>query len=109
MPELADRCRRMDAENAANYAAAFSKAGDLRSGKPQALAGVAVLYALYLAGCRYPDLSLHRAIKYLLAKEQGTRGRHHRNGRLSLLDGRDVAARPTALFDGGTRADESDA
>lgn len=26
---------------------------------------------------RYPDLTLHRAIKYLLAKEQGASGQHH--------------------------------
>ncbi len=51
---------------------------------------------------RYPDLSLHRAIKYLLAKEQGAEGQQHRNWRLALQHGRSAATGPAALFDDRT-------
>ncbi|XNM61636.1 S1 RNA-binding domain-containing protein [Escherichia coli] len=54
---------------------------------------------------RYPDLTLHRAIKYLLAKSRGIRATPL-NRRLPLFDGRD-AATGSALFDGGRRADEA--
>lgn len=57
---------------------------------------------------RYPDLTLHRAIKYLLAKEQGHQGNTTETAWLPLFDGRD-AATGSALFDGGTSCRRSNA
>ena len=56
---------------------------------------------------RYPDLTLHRAIKYLLAKEQGHKGQHHRNRRLPLFDGRDAATGYGTCSMAERRADEA--
>lgn len=47
---------------------------------------------------RYPDLSLHRAIKYLLAQEQGHKGTRLKPW-VPLFNGRDAAAWPALFHD----------
>ncbi len=75
MPNCLNRLPTAGRRNAANYAAAFTKQAILRSGKPRALWPALQSYAHFTSPIRrYPDLSLHRAIKYPLAKEQGNKG-----------------------------------
>ncbi|QUI98899.1 hypothetical protein KCP74_02580 [Salmonella enterica subsp. enterica] len=78
--------------NAANYAAAFND-GRFTIGKRRHWLAFAVLCALYLADSPLSDNNAPAPLSTCWRRTKGTE-RHHRNGRLSLLDGRDVAARP---------------